>query len=80
MVNFVALYRGESLQKARLVAVTTDPELVAQIAAALLSNPPAKVEDPVLAAMHEGRRRALRLMRRETAQAGTPGAPDGAQM
>lgn len=65
MVTFVALYRGTSLQSAQLVAVTTDAELVAQVAAGLLKGPAPKDEDPVLAAVHGGRRRALRLLHQE---------------
>lgn len=73
MLNFVALYRGESLQAARLVAVTTDRELVAQIAAGLLSRPVTDESDPAIDAVSGGRREALRLIHGEAARADMPG-------
>jgi hypothetical protein len=47
-----------------VVAVSTDPELVAHVAATLLREQPAPPdEDPVLNAVQGARRRALRLIR-----------------
>jgi hypothetical protein len=59
MTNFLALYRGDTVGSARMVAVSADPLLVADFAARLLERPPDPEEDPVLAGIEEGRRRAL---------------------
>lgn len=64
MANILALYRGETLGSARLVAVSTDPDLVARFADELLDHG-ADSRDPVAAAVEEGRRTALRLVRDE---------------
>jgi hypothetical protein len=65
VVTFIAVYRGESLQRASLVAVSTDPALVAQVAATLLADREPEPEDPAADAVHKGRRRALRLLKAE---------------
>jgi hypothetical protein len=66
MVSFLTLYRGSSLAAAELIAVTTDPELVAQVAGALLKD---RGLDPgmdsAVSALKAGRRRALRIVRAE---------------
>ena len=62
MVSFVALYRGDRLQTAKLVAVTADPEIISRVAEQLLSEPPEHPEDPILGGLHERRARALELM------------------
>jgi hypothetical protein len=68
VVSFVALYRGESLQDAALVAVSTDPALVTHVAAALLAAQESLRDgDPVTRAVQAGRRKALRLLKAETA-------------
>ena len=66
MTTFVALYRGETVASAKLVAVTADPGLVADVSSRLLEGPPAPMQgDPVLAGLERGRRAALRLIRKE---------------
>jgi hypothetical protein len=74
MSTFLALYRGDTVGKAQLVAVSADPVTVADFAARLLGQPPQPGDsspDPVLASIERGRRKALRLIARE---AGRPGA------
>jgi hypothetical protein len=63
MTTLVALYRGETIGDARLIAVSADPELVAYVAAALLQEPPSS-DDPVVAQIDGGQRRALRLVKK----------------
>ena len=65
MVSFVALYRGDHLRTAELVAVTADPEITSQVAEQLLSDDrtkPPENFDPVLEGLHSGRAHALKLM------------------
>ena len=42
MTTFVGLYRGETVSKAKLIALSADPELVAELAARLLPESPKK--------------------------------------
>jgi len=65
MTTFVALYRSETVASARLVAVTADPALVADVSLRLLQQPAGDAQDPVIARMERGRRSALRLIREE---------------
>lgn len=72
MVSFVALYRGPNLPSARLIAVSTNRELVGLVAEALLAEQAqeiARVEDPAAAAVADGMQRALELVRDESAVA-----------
>lgn len=75
MVSFLALYRGESLQSAELVAVSTNRELVAHVAEELLTGRAAqrKPDDPALDSIREGKNQALRLVRDEAQE----GVSDG---
>ena len=72
MTTFVALYRGETVASARLVAVTADPALVADVSSRLLRIPPGETQDPVVGSLECGRRAALRLIHKEAD--GAPGA------
>lgn len=77
-MTFLAVYRGESLQGATLVAVSTDPDLVAHVASVLLesSQPPAESGDPAIHALRRGRGKALRLIQAEARGRGrTPEHP-----
>ena len=68
MVSFVTLYRGASIATAELIAVSTDPDLVAYVAGALLRERQAALSgDPAASALARGRRRALRLVRAKAA-------------
>lgn len=65
MVSFLALYRGDSVGTAELVAVSTDPDLVARFADEFLqrkSNPSA---DPIVGVIRDAERRALEQVRDE---------------
>ena len=65
MTTFLALYRGESVSSAKLLALSADGELVRDFAARLLEAPPHET-DPVLEELEHGRRRALRLVKSDT--------------
>jgi len=59
MTTFLALYRGESVSAAKLLALTAEPTLVRDFAARLLVDPEEQVQDVVLQELEHGRRRAL---------------------
>ena len=67
--SFVALYRGESIAAAHLVAVSADPALVSQVTVRLLEAAPGGDDDPAVRKLERGRRSALRLICREAADA-----------
>jgi hypothetical protein len=67
MTSFLALYRGESIAGAKIVAVTAEPQLVRDFAAQMLVRPEAE-SDPVLGELVNGRRRALELVRSRTSE------------
>ena len=69
MTTFLALYRGQTVAEAQLVAVTADPTLVADFSTRLLTAQAEKATDPVIEKLEEGRRSALRLIRREATSA-----------
>ena len=64
-ISFVAVYRGESVSAARLIAVSNDADLVANVSARILADPAPEEADPVIAPIDRARRHALRLVRRE---------------
>jgi hypothetical protein len=67
VTSFLALYRGESIAAAKMVAVTAEAGLVRDFAARLLEQPPDETDsDPVLEELEQGRRRALRLVKSGT--------------
>jgi hypothetical protein len=63
MTSFLALYCGESIAGAKIVAVTAEPQLVRDFATQMLAEPKEE-PDPVLGELEDGRRRALELVRR----------------
>lgn len=66
MTTIVALYRGDSIAEAKIVAASSDPELAAYVAGELLTERrPEEDRDPVLREVGNGRRRALRLIEDE---------------
>lgn len=65
MVSFLALYRGESVGAAELVAVSTDPEIVGRFADDLLEQKKHAADDPVVDAIRKAERRGLRVVRDE---------------
>jgi hypothetical protein len=65
--TFLALYRGESIGRSKLLAVTADAKVVRDFAARLLAESPDEVDsDPVLEELEQGRQRALRLVKSGT--------------
>jgi hypothetical protein len=62
MTSFVAIYRGQTVGDARLIAVSANPDLVAEVSSKLLKDAPAQGEDEVLEALDGGRRSALTLV------------------
>ena len=65
MTTFLALYRGKTIAEAKMVAVTTDPCLVAEVVDRLLNHPQMDDDDPVARAIDRGRVTALRLIKGE---------------
>ena len=66
MTTFLALYRGDSVSSAKLLALTADHKLVRDFAARLLDNRDGEQNlDPVLQELERGRRRALQLVKSE---------------
>lgn len=63
--TFLALYRGESVGSAKLLALTAEPLLVGEFAARLLDHTEEEDSDPVVHELEDGRRRALRVVRDE---------------
>ncbi len=65
MPTMVALYSGPDVSSAKLVAVSSDRALVGHVANELLRDERYQVPnggDPVIAAVNDGRRRALTLV------------------
>ncbi len=67
--TFLALYRGESVAAAKLLALTAEPELVRDFAERMLARPEEQEPDAVLAELEHGRQRALELVKDEARQA-----------
>ena len=63
MASFIALYHGDTIGSAALVATTANPEVVRDFAERMLSMPEGQEPDAVLRELEQGRRRALRLVR-----------------
>jgi hypothetical protein len=63
--TFLALYRGETISAAKLVAVVSEPEIVRAFAARMLAEPAEPEQDPAAHEVEQGRRRALRVIRDE---------------
>lgn len=59
MTRFVALYSGSSINEAKLIAITGDPEAVRAVAGHALKELRRTPSDPASRAMDEGRRKAL---------------------
>lgn len=59
---FVAVYGGADITHARLLAASSDRDLVEQVASKLLDRWPADSPDPIESALKSGRRAALRLV------------------
>lgn len=68
MTSFVALYRGETIAAAKLVAVSAEPALVRDLAARLLAELEDGEADVVLRELEHGRRRVLQLVKTEASE------------
>jgi hypothetical protein len=62
--TFLALYRGESANGSKLLALTADPKVVGEFAGRMLAEPEQEV-DPIIEELERGRRAALRLVHTE---------------
>lgn len=65
MNTFVAIYRGASVNQAKLIAVSVDPALIAYVSARLLEEQILTGHDSVITELERGRQEALRLIRQE---------------
>jgi hypothetical protein len=63
--NFLALYRGETVSGARIVALSADPQLVRDFAGRLLESSPEQSEKPDTFAKENESRQAVRIVRGE---------------
>jgi hypothetical protein len=68
VTNFVALYRGKTIAESRMIAASTDPELVEYLTSKLLQAPQ-DATDAVLSSLERGKRAALRLIQQEARHA-----------
>lgn len=67
VTTFMALYRGPNIDRARLIAITADSELVQEFARRLLVKSEPPEHDSALKALQDGRRRALQIVGGESA-------------
>ena len=65
MATFLALYRGDSVSAAKLVALTAEPSLVGEFVSRILTEPEELETDPVLRELKRRRRRTLELVKSE---------------
>jgi hypothetical protein len=66
--SFLALYRGESVSAARLLALTADPGLVSDFTARMLEEREEQEQDAVVRELEQGRRRVLQLVYGEASE------------
>ena len=64
MMSFLAIYRGPSVDRARLVGVTSDPDLVAFVAEQMVTGSQSPPGERVLGELERGRQRALEMIGR----------------
>jgi hypothetical protein len=63
MPTFVAVYHGENMQNSKLVAVSMEPKLVAEVATRLLAEDQlSDTGNPVQDAVARGKRHALEVI------------------
>jgi hypothetical protein len=75
MTTFVVIYRGHTIADARLIALSADPALVADVTARILQERSAEDSDPVIGSLEKGRREALRLARASCGRCPRKGGP-----
>lgn len=61
-LTFLALYRGDTANSAKLLALTAEPDVVREFVDRMLPLPGEQETDPILRHAEEGRRAALRLL------------------
>jgi len=66
LASFIALYHGETISSAELIATSAEPDLVRDLAERLLATPETQQPDGALRELALGRQRALRLVRDDT--------------
>ncbi|HLK59969.1 MAG TPA: hypothetical protein VKU00_25640 [Chthonomonadaceae bacterium] len=59
--TFIAIYSGQTINSAKLVIASADPDLVQYVVANLLAAP-VEAGDPVSAALEQGQRSALKVL------------------
>lgn len=70
MHTFLVVYRGTTISDARLIALSADPDLVADVTTRMLQARESQHPDPVTRCVEEGRIRALRLIHAEASGRG----------
>ncbi len=66
MLSFLALYRGNTLRDAEVMALSSAPEIIREFAERLLAEPlEGEERDPILRAAQEAKRGVLQLVRQE---------------
>jgi hypothetical protein len=67
LTTFLALYRGDSVSAAKLLALSANPQVVSDFAGRLLEETEREPDlDPVLEELEHGRRRVLHLVKNGT--------------
>ena len=62
---FLTLYSGDTPASARIVAISADGDIVRRFAEEMVDLPPEFEDDPVMEAVEDGRRQALRVVASE---------------
>lgn len=70
MTTFLALYRGRTVADAKLIAVSADPAVVAQVVRRLLASRSEPTDDTAVALVEQGRRAALQVIGEEVGEGG----------
>jgi hypothetical protein len=65
MTTYVVVYRGRTVAESRLVALSADPTLVADVISRILAEKQSEDTDPIITRLDQGRREALQLIRQE---------------
>ncbi len=65
MTTFIAIYRGDTVANAKLIAVSADPELVSRIASSFAKQENNSNNDGVLDTLESARRKALKFIQEE---------------
>jgi hypothetical protein len=68
VTTFVAVYRGQTIAEAKLIAVSADPCLVAEVSSRILQAHVDESRDPVIARVDRGKNEALRLIKQEATE------------